>query len=117
MSMWDRLRKGTQTVSEKSGELLEMAQTRAAIAKLETEKIRRFTELGELTYRVYSREDVPDAEMERVCDEIRELDRELEAHRERLEGDTLVCPGCSRPVKPEARYCSECGQSLRPVRP
>jgi DNA repair exonuclease SbcCD ATPase subunit len=117
MSMWDRLRKGTQTVSEKSGELLEMAQTRAAITKLETEKIRKFTELGELTYRVYNREDVADAEMERLCDEIRELDRELEAHRERLEGDTLVCPGCSRPVKPEARYCSECGQSLRPVRP
>lgn len=117
MSIWDKLRKGTQTVSEKSGELLEMAQTRAAISKLETERIRKFTELGELTYRVYNREDVADEEMEHLCEQIRELDRELEAHRERMEGDTLVCPGCSRAVKAEARYCSACGQSLRPVRP
>ncbi|ACA60414.1 hypothetical protein Daud_1921 [Candidatus Desulforudis audaxviator MP104C] len=117
MNIWDRVRKGTQTVSEKSSGLLEMAQTRAAITKLETEKIRKFTELGELTYRVYNREHVADAEMEKLCNEIQDLDRELEAHRARLEGATPVCPGCSRPVKPEARYCPECGQSLRPVRP
>lgn len=117
MTIWDKLRKGTQTVSEKSGELLEMAQIRAAITKVEAEKIREFTKLGELTYRVYNREDVADAEMDRLCEKIRELDRELEAHRERLKGDALVCPGCSRPLKPDVRYCSECGQSLRPVRP
>ncbi len=117
MNIWDRVRKGTQTVSEKSSGLLEMAQTRAAITKLETEKIRKFTELGELTYRVYNREHVADAEMEKLCNEIQELDRELNAHRARLEGATPACPGCSRPVKPEARYCPECGQSLRPVRP
>ncbi len=118
MSIWDRVRKGTQTVSEKSGELLEMAQARAAMTKLETEKIRKFTELGELTYRVYNQEHVADVEMEKLCAEIQELDRELEGHRARLEGGAApACPSCSRPVKPEDRYCPECGQSLRPVRP
>lgn len=112
-NIWDRMRKGTQMISEKSGELLEMAKVRAAVSKLETDMVKKYTELGELTYRIYMREQVDDRQIERLCEELKALAFELREYREQLAGMVTSCPACKRPVKPGARYCPECGRELR----
>jgi|Deesub1362A_J573_1020465.scaffolds.fasta_scaffold00029_135 DNA repair exonuclease SbcCD ATPase subunit len=112
MSIWNRMRKSTQVVSEKSAELLEMAKIWAAISKIETEMVKKYTELGKLTYRIYNEEKVDDQAIEKTCAEIRELDRELQGYRDQLAGVVTSCPVCKRPVKPGMRYCPDCGQAL-----
>lgn len=112
MTIWDRIRKSTLAVSEKSGEVMEMARLRAAIGRLETEKVKKCTELGELTYRIYNDEDVENGEIEELCRQIRELDRELQDCRRHLTRPVPGCPGCDRPAKAGARYCQACGHEL-----
>lgn len=84
MNILDRLREGAQVISEKSGELLELANIKAAISKTETEMVKKYTELGEITYHIYNHEDVENGAIEGLCLEIRNLDRELQNYRQQL---------------------------------
>jgi len=112
MNIWERVRKGTQVVSEKSGELLEMAKIKAAVAKIETEIVKKYTELGELTYRIYRGEEVDDQVIKKLCEELGELHQELQGYRDQLAKMTTNCSSCKRAVKPGARYCPDCGHAL-----
>jgi rRNA maturation endonuclease Nob1 len=113
MNIWDRMRKGTQVVSEKSGELLEMAKIKAAISKTETGMVEKYVELGELTYRIYNQEDVDNQRVEKLCAEIKDLQLELRGYQEQLAGLVTNCPACKQPVRSSAKYCPDCGHALR----
>ncbi|MBO8128112.1 MAG: zinc ribbon domain-containing protein [Peptococcaceae bacterium] len=112
VGLWDKVKEGTKTISERSGELVEAAKIRAAIARAESEVLKKETELGRLIYKWYEEQGVGGPEEAKICEEIKALKEEIAELKERLTGDVpegMYCKKCSAKLEEDANYCSKCG--------
>lgn len=137
MDFWDRLRMGTKKIGKKSEELvstavvkseelLESAKLRIAISKLETEIVKKKTELGTIVYQLYREKSENDGSVDKICEEIKRMEDEAAKLRKKLEkaemaeefskeeknGRGKVCPQCGEKIVAAANFCSNCGAKL-----
>ncbi|MFA7078324.1 MAG: zinc ribbon domain-containing protein [Syntrophomonas sp.] len=116
MSFFNQIKKGVQTVTDKSDELVESTKIKMAISKIESQITQRKMELGALTYRLHTEAQVHIPEITSVCTgidacykEITDLQNQLVA----IQPNPITCPSCSGKNAPGAMFCSGCGTSLQ----
>ncbi|MFA7216308.1 MAG: zinc ribbon domain-containing protein [Bacillota bacterium] len=118
MSFWDDLSRkvsqGTKTISQKSGELFEIAKVRLDIAS-EKDKIGKlYEEIGKSVYQDYKRGNMKEKQVMDKCqliDEINYRINRLSRKAMQIKGGT-VCKKCGEVVDSSQRYCHMCGREL-----
>jgi len=131
MSIWEKLKDGTKAFSEKSEEIIEVARSkseelvgitkqRMAVSKVQTEIIKKKTELGSLVYDLSCKRREDSESVDSICDEIKALELELSklenAMMDAKNQSGPVCPNCSAKASEGAKYCSNCGSPLSEIK-
>lgn len=118
MSFWDDISKkvaqGTKTLSQKSGELFEIAKVKLDVAS-EKDKIGRlYEEIGKTVYEDYKRGSLKEKSVMDKCQLIDEINfkiNRLNRKMMQIKGGTL-CKRCGEVVNSSQRYCHMCGREL-----
>jgi len=121
MNFWDelsrKLSQGTKTLSQKSGELFEIAKVKLDVAS-ERDKIGRlYEEIGKTVYEEYKRGGLKEKSVMDKCqliDEIHYKINRLNRKLMQIKGGTL-CRKCGEVVNSSQRYCHMCGRELEKV--
>lgn len=115
MGFLDSVKRGVQTISEKSDEVLETAKLKMTINKLENQIGQRKNDLGKLTYRLYSEGSIEHSDIAALCSDIDQYYKEIrtiEIQLTQIQSTPGICPACSFANAPESAFCSGCGASL-----
>jgi hypothetical protein len=115
--IFNKFMEGAKMVAEKSEELVEVAKLKYSISKIETEIVKRKTELGDLVYKLYKEGEMENPGFKPLCEEIDKLHSEIEILSAQSGGyqgdkDGKACPKCQFVNPPGAKYCVECGRQV-----
>jgi RNA polymerase subunit RPABC4/transcription elongation factor Spt4 len=118
MSFWDDLSRkvsqGTRTLSQKSGELLEIAKVKLDIASEKGRISNLYEEIGRVVYEDYRKGNLKEKPVLDKCqliDEIYYKINRLNRKVVQIKGGSL-CEGCGEVVGASQRYCHMCGREL-----
>lgn len=107
----------------------ELSRRKTVLRKLEKDREKAFPGLGASTYQAFLEGKIDEESLVPICDNIKEIDSRIEQERQAIEGlkaeieqlraskkkGGSVCPYCSAPLEPDARFCPNCGQSIAPA--
>jgi RNA polymerase subunit RPABC4/transcription elongation factor Spt4 len=118
MGFWDDISRkvsyGTKVVTQKSGELFEIAKVRMDVAS-EKDKIGRlYEEIGKVMYKDYKAGNLKQKEIIEKCQLIDELNYKIKRLNQKvvqIKGGSL-CRKCGEVVDASQRYCHTCGREL-----
>lgn len=118
MNFWDdisrKISQGTKAVTQKSGELFEIAKVKMDVAS-EKEKISDlYEEIGKFIYSDYKKGNVKQEEIIEKCHLIDELNYKVKMLNQKvvqIRGGSL-CRKCGEVVEASQRYCHVCGREL-----
>lgn len=125
MSLFDRMRQGATEAARKVEQTVEVTRLQARISAREKEMERLYARIGRAVYRSYGDGAVDAAEKETLvcCEELRQLEDEIERIREQIRYIRLEknCSGCGKTVPLDVHYCPACGtefaEETRPAGP
>ncbi len=127
MTFWEKLKDGTKAFSEKSEEIIEVARSksgelvgvtklRLAISKVETDIVKKKTELGNIVYDLYRNRREDSEAVDIYCEEIENLESELNELKSKMSDAKSqtgpVCQKCGTRLTEGAKYCSNCGTAI-----
>lgn len=130
MSLWEKLKEGTKVFSEKSEEIIEVARSkseelvgvtklRMAVSKVETEIVKKKTELGSIVFDLYCDRRSDSETVDITCEEIKKLESELNDLKRKIaeakKQNGPACPKCGTQLLEGAKFCSECGIKVTPA--
>ena len=102
------------TVSRKTGELVEVQKIRSQIGTLEKDIEKSYIQLGKMVYGKFQENAEIDEEMRRVCEEISKDCAAIEQYEDEIATVKGMkrCPGCKAVLPQDTAYCPKCGTKL-----
>ena len=101
-----------QTISKKSGELVEKSKIQYEIFDLNRDVKKLYCEIGKLTYRSVECDEDNSAEIQEKCDIAKAKLAKIEILRNGEDEAEFACPVCGKPNNADSSYCSSCGVNM-----
>ncbi len=102
------------TVSKKTGELVEVQKIRSQISTLEKNIEKNYLHLGKMTYAKFQESGELTEEERAVCEEISSNTETIAQYEDQIASIKGMkrCPNCKAPSPQDTAYCPKCGTKL-----
>lgn len=116
MSIFDKIGEGVKNLTEKASDVVETSKISAKINAEKSVINNLRSRIGEIVFEQYRNGTVLEPEVVEICGKIKEseeiiLKMEEEINRiKNAEVKPLKCKKCGTELKPNAKFCPECGQ-------
>jgi hypothetical protein len=105
------LKEGADAAAKKSKDLIKYSNLSLSLASYEKDINELYEKIGEKIYKKYKIGDQNFQEVIRYCDEIKELEEDMEETRSKLLKikDKKECKKCGNFIDKKAHFCDKCG--------
>lgn len=109
-----RITETAETVSKKTGEVVEVQKIKSQIRMLERNNERDFQDIGKMVCDKFKQGEVEDVKFIELCKAIEEREESIERYEKEiaeLKGKD-ICSNCKNHLEPEMAYCPKCGAKV-----
>ncbi|MDK2821303.1 MAG: hypothetical protein PWP31_1268 [Clostridia bacterium] len=115
MDFIKKIESGLGLVTKRSEELVEVTKLKFKKSSLEKQIEEKQLEIGRIIYLAYSQNTTGNEEVAAICNDIKELEKQIDEINKRIESSQppeIKCPNCGAVSGIDASYCSKCGEKL-----
>lgn len=114
--MLSKIFDSSKKIADKSKGMVEIIKIRSTIDKIDTEAMKRKTELGALTFRLFCEGNLKaeDNDIIKLCALIQTLVSEIDVLNNQIASIQVrgICPACNSQNEADTRFCAQCGKEM-----